>query len=131
VRAAVFGGQPCRLICAREEDLLTISVDLMRRDKPGLVRWRDIEKAYAVFTLAMDAGAGTLEATDRRLRGTAFKHKLAEPAEFTWRSPHGILSLTGNTRVATVDEQDGAFRERLNGGDVPLVRLSDARLVQP
>jgi hypothetical protein len=131
VRAAVFGGQPCRLTCAREDDLLTISVDLMRRDKPELVRWRDIEKAYAVFTLAMDAGAGTLEATDRRLRRTAFKHKPAGPAEFTWRSPHGVLSLTGNTRVAPVDEQDGAFRERLNGGDVPLVRLSDARLVQP
>jgi hypothetical protein len=130
VRATVFGDQTCRLACSREEDLLTISVDLLHRDKPELVRWRDIAHAYAVFTLAMDAGAGTLEAMDRRLHRTAFKHKPSEPAEFTWRSPQGELSLTGNTRVATIEEQDGAFSERLNGGNVPLVRLSDARLLQ-
>jgi hypothetical protein len=109
---------------------LTISVDLLHRDKPELVRWRDIARAYAVFTLAMDAGGGTLEATDRRLHASAFKHQPGEPAEFTWRSPQGRLSLTGNTRVATIEEQDGAFRERLNGGHVPLVRLSEVRLLQ-
>jgi hypothetical protein len=130
LRGAVFGEQPCRLTCAREEDLLTISVDLLRRDTPELLRWRDIARAYAVFTLAMELGAGTLLAMDRRLRATAFKHRLEEPAEFTWHSPQGRLSLTGNTRVATIQEQDGAFREQLNGGDVPLVRLSQARLVQ-
>ncbi len=130
VRTAAFGDQPCRLTCSREGHLLTISVDLLRRDKPELVRWRDIARAYAVFTLAMDAGGGTLEATDRRLHASAFKHQPGEPAEFTWRSPQGRLSLTGNTRVATIEEQDGAFRERLNGGHVPLVRLSEVRLLQ-
>ena len=62
-----------QVTCSREEGLLTIAVDLLHRDKPDVVRWRDIARAYTVFTLAMDAGAGTLAAMDRRLHATAFK----------------------------------------------------------
>lgn len=130
VRRARFGDSPGALSLDRESRTLTISLDLLRADKPRLVRWRDLPEAYAAFTLTMEGGAGAIEEFDRRAAAWAFRADIeAGVAKLAWRTAAGELSLTGPVRPAAVSEQDRAFTELLDGKPVPLERLSGERLV--
>jgi hypothetical protein len=93
-------------------------VDLLRSEQPVTIRWREIESAYVVFTLAFGGeGGGACEVSAGGGTVTA-----------KWRTPSGVLELTGSTRIAPAAEQNAAFRERIDGKPVPLVRLSDETL---
>lgn len=125
-REALFGEGKPRLSTAREGNRLVISLDLIPPGQQRLIRLRELPAAYVAFTLAMEGGRGSLEVFDRGCRAAAFRK---EAARFEWDSPAGLLALTAGTSVKTAAEQDRAFSESLNGSPVPLVRLSDEKLV--
>jgi hypothetical protein len=128
-RAARFGERNGALSVAREETLLTVSIDLLRAPQPVPVSWKDVRLACAVFTLVMEGAAGRLEDLDRRATAGAFDLKTTEGRlEAVWRAPAATLGLRGATRVGAISEQDRAFVESVNGRPAPLVRLSGERL---
>ncbi|MBM3746538.1 MAG: hypothetical protein FJW34_12145 [Acidobacteria bacterium] len=128
-RAARFGERGGRLSVAREESLLTVSIDLLREPRPVTMRWKDLPAAYAVFTLIMEGAAGRLEDLDRRAAAGAFDLKTAEGRlQAMWLAPGAALGLRGAAAVGAVAEQDRAFLELVNGRPAPLVRLSEERL---
>lgn len=107
--------------------MLTVSLDMLRRPAPAVVRWP--ESAYAVFALVLEGGEGSLGSFDRRVGGwNASVSVSGEALRAEWKTPAGQLAVSGATRVAEVGRQDLVFREELNGRPVPLVRLSDERL---
>jgi hypothetical protein len=94
------------------------------------VRWRDISHAYATFALVMGTGAGSLAGWDRGLQAGGFsREETAGVAKLEWRAPAGRLGLSGSVRVTAVEDQDRAFSDRFNGRAIPLIRLSDRRLL--
>jgi hypothetical protein len=113
------GGVP---LVAWEEEMMTVSLDLLRRPAPGTVRWADLARPYAVFHLAMEDTAEPLARFAARMRATAAR--AAGAGSWEWQSPAGKLSLTGGTAVAPIAEQDRAFRPQIDGQAVPVVRLS-------
>ena len=127
VRHAVFGGSKARLSAGREEGRFVISLDLLPDGPPRLIRWSGVPAAYAVFTLAMDGAAGSLQDFDRKCRQFAYEGNPAD-GRVSWTTPAGSLGLAGGTAVKAVAEQDRAFAEWLDGKPVPLVRLSEEKL---
>ncbi len=111
-----------------ESDRLVLSLDLLNPGPSRLIRWSEIPRAFIAFTLAMEGRAGSLEEFDRLCGGSPFRMGPAA-GEFAWASPAGRLNLTAGVSVASVAEQDKAFRESVNGSPPPLQRLSDSRLV--
>ncbi len=129
VRKAVFGSRAAQLVVAREEGMLTISLDLFKAPPPATIRWSEVGTAWVAFTLAMDGAAGSLEAFDRRCISAPARVEMgSDTATLTWKTPAGELSVAGSTVIAPVGEQDRVFVDKLNGAPVPLVRLSEIRL---
>ena len=129
LRKAVLGKEQPALVVSSEQELMTISVDLLKPGQPRVVRWTEVGSAYIAFTLAMEGAGGTLEDFDQRMRATRFEHGSAgSSCRLAWRTPAGELVLAGGTAVTSVDIQDRAFTETLDGKPAPLVRLSDERL---
>jgi hypothetical protein len=125
VGKAQFGKEQPALSAGREGDRLVVSLDMIPPGKQQSVRLASIGPAYAAFALAIEAGKDSLEVFDRRLRATGFE---GHGDGFEWRSPAGVLALTGGLTPKPIAEQDAAFTERLNGKPVPYVRLSDEKL---
>ncbi len=126
---AVFGGRTGRVSVGREEGRLVISVDLMREPKPRMVRWSEVGTAYIAFTLAMEGGSGSPDAFARRYGGFRFEEDRSGNAlRLTWKTPVGVLGVTGGGAIQEASAQDRAFTESLDGRPVPITRLSDEKL---
>jgi len=67
-------------------------------------------------------------------RQCAAKHfavtQLGERNHFTWTSPAAPLDLTVERGVHPVAQMDAGYDERANGKTVPLVRLSDEKILR-
>ena len=128
VREAVFGSEEPKFSLGWESGRLVVSLDLLGAASERLIRWQEVSPAFLAFTLAMEGRAGSLEEFHRVCSGTRFQ---AGPGagEFAWESPAGKLTLSAGVGVASVAEQDKAFRGGIDGSTPPLVRLSDERLV--
>jgi hypothetical protein len=129
LRGSAFGKHvPGGLSTAREGGSLVVSLDLLPAVAPRLVRWTETKTAWAAFTLAMDDGRGGLDAWDRGLRATTFGRDSVS-GRTTWAAPSGVLAMTAAAAVLPVAEHDRAFSAWVDGRPVPIVRLSDERLV--
>jgi hypothetical protein len=114
-REAAFGAERAAATHETEDGIFTLSLDLIRRKKT--IRWADLKQAYVLFTLVIERTSDSLEDWRERIAGTHF-------ADWQWQTPAGRLGIRGLTRVATVGEHDRAFREQIDGRDVPIVRLA-------
>jgi len=101
-----------------------LDVILFQSTQPSVIEWARIDRACAVFTLAMDAANGSLRGFDRRLRPARLDES-AGAALCHWPSPAGGLELAFSTGVRPIAAQDAAFAEKLDGREIPYVRLSD------
>ena len=127
---AVFGASKPRLSIEPEDGLLAVSLDLKRADAPQTVRWTEVGTAWATFSLVMEAAEGTLEEFSLRCAMGSFEQRdVGYDLRVIWRSPAGRLWLQGLPRVATVKEHNRAFRAGIRSAGVPVVRLSDEKLV--
>ncbi len=126
---AVFGSGEPSLTLAREEGLLTISLDLHRSANPEAVSWARVNTAWAALALVMAPAEGALTAFSRRCAEGRFEHRETEQGvRVIWHSPAGRLWLQAGSTVAPVSAQDGAYRAGIRSAPVPYVRLSDKRL---
>ncbi|MCC7342813.1 MAG: hypothetical protein IT170_17155 [Bryobacterales bacterium] len=123
-RVAVFGKEKPSVSIAREAGKLTISLDLL--ESPGLVRWQEAGEAYAVFTLAMHGANGSLSDFNSAMAKIAFGETHNGGIS---QSHWGPLALHAATAPAAISAQDRAYQGMLNGKPIPLMRLSDERLV--
>jgi hypothetical protein len=126
-------GDPAgRLSLEREDGLLTISIDFLNGREPRTIRWP--QTAYSAFLLAMrepgERGDHTLDAFDRQLMSYPMELRdNGSHVRLEWNTPAGLLELESGVRAAGITEMDRAFRERLKDAPVPIVRLSDEKLV--
>lgn len=127
VPAARLGELDGKWTVAREGGLLTLSFDLLNGNEPVPVRWADQARAFAVFTLAVEDSSEPLSRFSDRMRAAHFR--AVGETEWEWKSPAGVLGLAGGVKPAAFAEQEKAFRDTAGGKPVPVVRLSDDRLV--
>jgi len=121
VRGWGFGKRTPRLSLGIEDNLLALSLDLIGGDTT--IRWSELPDAWVAFTFCITGG--------RDDRSTGFEAAAADGRVLlTWKTPAGVLSLAGATRVGTVEEQDAAFEESLNGATIAWPRLSDELLIK-
>jgi len=125
IPAAGFGSRTGKLSAGREAGLITVSYDLL--PGPSTVKWAETKPAFVFLQLAMEATREDLPHFGARLAATPFRQ--AAPGAWEWQAPSGTLSLAGSTAPAAIADQDGAFRDGINGKPVPFVRLSEVRLV--
>ncbi len=126
LRDAVFGKYKAEMRLGTENGNQTIFVDFVREPQAVAVRWSEINPAFAAFTLAMEAGQATSADFAKRMAALPFA---AENADSKTSLRWADLELVGGTRVTTSKEQDGVFAESRNGKPMPLVRLSEDRLL--
>jgi hypothetical protein len=115
--ASSFNGRAGRLSAARESGVTTLSLDLMREERPRPVRWSELGEAFAAFTLAFGEAGGELR---RDVRDGV--------ARLRWKTPGGELCLAAATRVAPLEDQNRVYEGLLDGSPIPFVRLSEERL---
>lgn len=119
IRGWGFGKRTPRLSLGIEDSRLALSFDLI--GDATSIRWSELPEAWVALTLCISSG--------KEERTTGFE---ALPAggrvRLTWKTPAGVLALTGATRVGTVDEQDAVFEESINGSAIAWPKLSNERL---
>jgi hypothetical protein len=116
-----FGERTLALDGAATTRSVTLTVDFKPPALTTHLRWAGTQHAYAFFLLALSAEP-LPSAPARLLPGPAADLRTA-----LWETPAGRFELTGLTRVATIDQHDAAFGERINGQDVPIVRLEELK----
>jgi hypothetical protein len=127
-RQAAFAGYAGRLSISRTGGTLSVALDLL--EKPGTVLWTEVKQAYIALAMAMGWGRGDLQAFDRACsRMPIHADVSAGKATLGWKTSAGDLGLEGSVAVAAVAEQDRAFRDRLDGNLIPIVKLSYDKLV--
>jgi hypothetical protein len=107
---------------AREDGLLTISIDLMNTREHRTIEWPQV--AYCAFAMTIQHSDDvTPQALDQRLYhtpamvGDTF-------AGAVWYTSVGVLRVDGATWVSEVQGLDRAFHASVNGRALPVVRLS-------
>lgn len=123
------GGPAGTVTLAREDGMLTVSVDLLNKREPQTIRWPQV--AHCVFILSIrDIGSDTPQQRDMQCAKYPAHGSLGGPVvEMVWNTPAGILLIEANTAVGDVAEMDRVFRSTINGHAVPMDRLSKEPLV--
>ncbi len=113
---------------AREDDLLTLSVDFLKRREPQTIRWPRI--AYCAFALALHDAEGSLEDYDKYVCGLTLEHRIrGDVVTLDWDGAWAELEVQAAVRVGDVAAMDRAFMEKHDGRPVPVQRLSSVALV--
>ncbi len=110
VRGGVFGSHQPAMRAAKG----SLIVDLVKTDSPQIVRWKDTENAFLIFTLSMGK-------TEEAPFASRIKNGLVS-AEW------GDLELSALTRVDTLANHEKAFSETRKGTPVRLERISEEML---
>jgi hypothetical protein len=119
VRGWGLGGRTPRLTVGLEESMMVVSLELIRGE--ATIRWKEWNEAWIAFTCCITAG--------REDGAMGFESVPGQgKVRLTWKTPAGVLGLTGAARVGTIEEQDAAFEETVNGAAVVWPRLADERL---
>lgn len=120
IRGWGFGESAPKLSLGLEDGMMVLSFDLI--GGPRRIRWSEMPEAWIAFTFCLTGGKDD--------RSTGFD---ATPSagriHLEWKTPAGVLGLTGAVRPAAIEQQDAAFEELLNGAPIKWPRLSDERLV--
>lgn len=126
----VFGDPTGRVSVAREDGLLTLSVDFL---PPGPARpVKFPSAAYCAFCLAIHDAEGTLADYDEYVEKFETVHRLdldRDLVALTWKTAWADLGLEVSTQPAEVNVLDRSFREFHDGKPVRVERLSDRKLV--
>ncbi|MDZ4799555.1 MAG: hypothetical protein SGI92_15440 [Bryobacteraceae bacterium] len=119
VRSARFNDYTGRLTL----DGKGLSFDLL---PPGTdtVRWDSTEQAWLAFTFTIESTRDSAAGFAERVAALPWNETRLE-----WKTPAGALALTAGRAVKPVAEQDRAFADSIDGQPVPMVRLSEERLV--
>jgi len=117
LREGAFGDRSPALRVGSEEGRAALVVDLLKSEAPVEVRWAEIDRAYLVFTLSVNAAGEPPEYESRQEGGRI-------------RARWGELELAGATGVGPLDSQNAAFAEWRRGEPVRPVRLSEERLAE-
>ena len=121
LRGGRFQSRSLRLEGSSTSRTATFTVDFKPTEQAGPVRWAFIEEAWAVFTLAL---------SDQPVESQAWPCRIEEIAgrvHARWDTPSGSLELNGLSKVATMGEHESSFGEKINGQDIPLVRLEESK----
>jgi hypothetical protein len=127
--ASRFGKEATRMRIFEEEGTLAIAVDLLPAQEATWIAWKAARQAYIGFSLAMAPGGDLKRFAAACAKNAPKLDGGSERAKLSWVSPEGLLSLTGNLEVAEIATQDRAYSAQVGGKAVPLVRLSEERLV--
>jgi hypothetical protein len=120
IRGWGFGGGTPKLSLGLEEGMMVLSFDLIGGARR--IRWSEMPEAWVAFTLCINDG--------KEDRSTGFDATRAEGRiRLEWKTPAGVLALAGSTHPASIEQQDAAFEEFLNGAPLKWPRLSDERLL--
>lgn len=122
LRGGQFGAHALHLEGLNTSRTATFTVDFKPPEPSGLVRWATAREAWAVFTLALSSEP--LDAQDWPCR---IEHPPGG-IHAKWDTPSGSLELSGLSKATTMDEHTRSFGEKINGQDVPIVRLPDSTL---
>jgi hypothetical protein len=101
---------------------VTYTVDFLPPEPDIHVRWAATGEAWAVFTLALSGQPLDPKPWPCRIEETAGR------IHTSWDTPACVLELSGLSKVATMEEHRASFGEKINGQDVPLVRLEESKL---
>lgn len=130
-RHVEFGAQVPKLrFVPKENGQIAIEIDLIRGKQK--INWAETGKALIAFTFQADdlKKDANLAAFDERIAGQKFTGKMEKDrAHFVWQSATGNLELVAGRAVQSIQTQDEIFEEKLNGTSVPLVRLSEKRII--
>ena len=99
----------------------TFTVDFKPVEPAGPVRWASTREAWALFTLVLSGQPQDRQAWPCRVEETAGR------IHAKWDTPSGSLELSGLARVATIEEHQISFGEKINSQDIPPVRLEESR----
>jgi hypothetical protein len=121
LRGGRFQSRPLRLEGSSTSRTATFTVDFKPPEQTGLVRWASTGEAWSVFTLALSYQPVESQTWPCRIEDAAGRI-LAR-----WDTPSGALELSGLSKVATMGEHENSFGEKINGQDIPLVRLEESK----
>jgi hypothetical protein len=115
---------------ARESGTVTISADVWRADSPRSVAWSDLSHPFLTLAFAMAPSSDEPARFAAAMRGVLSEtvDDEAKSVRAEWKSPAGLLTLTAGAAVMPIEEHNRRFRHWIDGRDVPLVRISEARL---
>lgn len=126
---ARFGKTEPKLSLAREEGLLTVSLDFHRSEMPAVVRWSEVAEAWAALSLVVGPARDTLDDFSRECAMGSVEARQGENVvRIIWTSPAGRLWLDGATAIGPVERQRSRYQAGIGSGPVPYERLSDERL---
>lgn len=120
IGSAAFGKSPIRYAVSKQPTSFNISVSLFSRDQSEMVSWKDFQRAYLVFALTVEAATGRLAAFDDR---KSKQHPLVMLEGGVGKFEYEALRLRGSVAVGSAVVGAQAFREQLDGNDVPLTYL--------
>jgi hypothetical protein len=126
---ARFGKQEPRLVLTNDGSMLTLSLDLLNAPRPQNVSWAKTKEAFAAGTMMMAGMDHGLVEFDRRFAALACDCKEQDGnVDLTWKTPAGVVQVSGGTAIQTVDEQNARARFSIDGQPVPEVRLSNEKI---
>lgn len=132
-RIAEFGkNTPVLRFAPVGKEQFALEIDVFGRREKRKTTWAEVGTALIAFTLTVDAldKDANLAAFDARIAKQKFEKKAdKDRARFVWQTASGKLELAAGRRIQTVEAQDALFEEKINGADVPIVRLSDEKLI--
>lgn len=128
-RLTLFGSELPTVRLVQSDTRTSIELHLIRGSKPQTIKWSDVGRAFAAFTVVMEAGSDSLKSFDERsAKQNCAITQTEDQATVEWSSSAGRLQLCAGKKIATITNQNELFAERINGSNVPVVRLSEVRL---
>lgn len=128
--AGAFGGSEAYGEIRRDEEALWIDFVLWSGEERAW-DWAEIDDAAAAVAVWM-AGEEEMgrDGFDRAFRGQEITGRIADGRiEGTWASLAGTLRVSAASRPGDRVTQGSAFRVTVDGKDVPLTRITEARIV--
>jgi hypothetical protein len=129
-RTMSFGKSIPMLRFIREKGQAHFSLALFESQDLQTLRWADVNEAQCSFTLAVEEHRHRLAGFDRRCAARRFMTvQTQEQIHFTWESPSAPLELVVQRGVHPVAQMDAGYAARAMGKPVPMVRLSEEKIL--
>jgi hypothetical protein len=130
-RTASFGRSSPTLRFTHEKEQARFDLALFEAQDQETLRWADVNDAHCSFTLVVEERRHRLRDFDRRCAARRFATaQTQEQIHFTWEGPPAPLALTVQRGVHPVAQMDAGYAARAMGKAVPMVRLSDQRILR-
>jgi hypothetical protein len=124
-----FAAYTPQLHFAQGKGKAVLELLLLQTDKPVKLDWRDVKSAGCGIAILLGKGSGRSALADSLTDAHLRSADAPSQSVAAWKSPHGKLEVTAARNVGTIDFMDSVFRSQIDGRPVPMMRLSNARLV--